>query len=207
MNSPGTLNVGSASNGTGITSSSSYAELGQFEDPNAVNNQHDLASSVYTKMTSLWGRASTLMRMIGVVLLLVIVCWMPMWLRLFVCGLILMLWQVHCRKRAREKRREVIIQRELRRMDLERQEAELMVHQAARRMLELDRNHLEDFVIKNPSGTYEEWIGQLHPDNFHEGVLDHRFYVEDSDHRKLWNDSLAGSVREFVPAKSGGGIT
>ena len=42
--------------------------------------------------------------------------------------------------------------------------------------------------------TYEQWIAALHPDNaeYLDGSIDHRFYVEDSDHRMLWNKFMSG---------------
>lgn len=70
-------------------------------------------------------------------------------------------------------------------------------------------DHFVEFVANTPNVTYEQWICDLHPENAHEGLLlagmdkevDHRFYVEDSDHRKLWNAHL-GSGRTFVPART-----
>jgi hypothetical protein len=206
MNSPRRLNVASIStnvNGTG----SDYAQLGQFEGSTAAAAAHDddvtsLNRTLRTKVASTWDQASTLMRVIAFGCLIPVFYWMPHWMK--------WLWIVVCvtlgiyryRQKAAAIRQEAILQSNLSRIDRERQDSEAMVHQAAQMMLELDKNHLEEFVIQNPSGTYEEWIQELHPDNFHEGILDHRFYVEDSDHRKLWNDSLSGSVREFVPTKS-----
>jgi hypothetical protein len=74
------------------------------------------------------------------------------------------------------------------------------------------RAHLEDFVRNyhhttnedhhphnNDNGgrppTYEQWIENLHPENAHDGKLlegmekeiDLRFYLEESDHLRLWN--------------------
>jgi len=70
------------------------------------------------------------------------------------------------------------------------------------------RNHLMEYVNSHPSSTYEEWIGKLHPDNVnqkHPHLIDHRFYVEDSDHRRLWNINLTrgGGKRSYVHAKTG----
>ena len=81
------------------------------------------------------------------------------------------------------------------------------------------REHLFEFVRDNPDGTYQEWIEELHPENAHAGTLleglgktiDHRFFVEESDHRRLWNDSLYTYLdpndsscegRKFVPARA-----
>lgn len=204
MNSQGTLNAASATNNTG----SGYAQLGQLEEPRAAAASQGLASrphTMHTKMASTWGQASTVMRVVAFACLVGLFYWMPGWMRWLFLAMFLTLSVIRFRQHIAETRQEDILQSNFGRIDRERQDSELMVHQAAQLMLDLDRNHLEEFVIKNPSGTYEEWIGELHPDNFHDGVLDHRFYVEDSDHRKLWNDSLSGSVREFVPTRSGGG--
>mmetsp|Transcript_29309 Transcript_29309/g.62819 ORF Transcript_29309/g.62819 Transcript_29309/m.62819 type:complete len:202 (-) Transcript_29309:108-713(-) len=42
---------------------------------------------------------------------------------------------------------------------------------------------------------YKNWIEALHPDNVNylrsgRSIIDHRFYMEDSHHRKLWNDYM-----------------
>jgi len=74
-------------------------------------------------------------------------------------------------------------------------------------MLEV-RSHLFDFLDSHPSSTYEEWIKKLHPENVnqkHPHLIDHRFYVEDSDHRRLWNINLTrgGGKRSYMHAKTG----
>jgi len=58
-------------------------------------------------------------------------------------------------------------------------------------------DHLNEFLVEEPLGTYEEWIQDLHPENANQGKLfsdiqqiDERFYVMESDHRKLWNDAI-----------------
>lgn len=51
--------------------------------------------------------------------------------------------------------------------------------------------HLDEFLMLHSSASYEEWILALHPDNVREEhIVDHRFYVEDSDHRDLWNNHV-----------------
>lgn len=69
-----------------------------------------------------------------------------------------------------------------------------LVREATERCKAEIENHLREFLQSYPEGTYEEWIQELHPENVHEGSLfqditevDLRFYVEDSDHRLLWN--------------------
>ena len=59
--------------------------------------------------------------------------------------------------------------------------------------------------------TYEDWIKSLHPENVHGGVVDHRFYIRDSEHRMVWNelvvDILSDRMDElFVPPRYGTGI-
>jgi len=55
-------------------------------------------------------------------------------------------------------------------------------------------DHLEAFLIEQPDAahSYEEWIACLHPDNadYADHRIDHRFYVQDSDHRLLWNEYM-----------------
>jgi len=65
--------------------------------------------------------------------------------------------------------------------------------------------HLDTFLKQNSRGTYEEWIGELHPENVHSSkrngklAIDHRFYIEGSDHRRIWNAHVDG--RRSVPAR------
>ncbi len=67
-------------------------------------------------------------------------------------------------------------------------------------------SHLESFLNDNPLALYEEWITSLHPDNaeFADARIDHRFYVEDSDHRILWNQCMEAMDRKdsIVHAKN-----
>ncbi len=78
------------------------------------------------------------------------------------------------------------------------------------------REHLLDFLREHPNASYNEWIEDLHPENAHTGTLleglsktiDHRFYVEESDHRILWNENLHTYLdpnavgRSFVQARA-----
>mmetsp|Transcript_16172 Transcript_16172/g.46450 ORF Transcript_16172/g.46450 Transcript_16172/m.46450 type:complete len:395 (+) Transcript_16172:69-1253(+) len=98
----------------------------------------------------------------------------------------------------------------------EESERKKMVREAERQSLEIMHEHLEEFLRENPRATYESWIAALHPDNVVEGKLlegvsgsteiDHRFFVADSDHRKLWNESISdrndGDRRGYVPART-----
>lgn len=67
-------------------------------------------------------------------------------------------------------------------------------------------DHLFVFLREYPGATYEEWIASLHPDNaaFSDGRIDHRFYVEESDHRLLWNECMSAmqSEERTIPPKS-----
>mmetsp|Transcript_10892 Transcript_10892/g.23059 ORF Transcript_10892/g.23059 Transcript_10892/m.23059 type:complete len:490 (+) Transcript_10892:211-1680(+) len=74
--------------------------------------------------------------------------------------------------------------------------------------LDAIRQHLDAFLSETPDVTYEEWVEELHPENAKPmsnvvggKTIDHRFYVEESDHRKLWNDNLGDSRREYVPVR------
>lgn len=94
--------------------------------------------------------------------------------------------------------------------------------------------HLLSFIRDHPDSihaTYQQWIADLHPENAHDGTLleglgktiDHRFFVEESDHRRIWNDNLCTYIldeekdrendqenshsslmegRDFVPARA-----
>jgi hypothetical protein len=70
--------------------------------------------------------------------------------------------------------------------------------------------HLEDFLRQRPDVTYEEWIEDFHPENAHDGKLladldkeiDLRFYVQESDHRILWNKYHENDPLRFVAART-----
>ena len=89
-----------------------------------------------------------------------------------------------------------------------------LVKESQEETMDVLRQHLGSyFMANNNEGTYEEWICQLHPDNVIEkkeggndddgngdpngedeeatqaskDIIDHRFYLEDSHHRILWN--------------------
>lgn len=67
------------------------------------------------------------------------------------------------------------------------------------------REHLFAFLMETPSATYEQWIENLHPENTQDPQLleemdkevDLRFYVEESDHRTLWNEHVRDPVRQI----------
>ena len=102
------------------------------------------------------------------------------------------------------------------RENAEEMEWKEMVLEAERQSLDIMQEHLEEFLRENPRATYESWIAALHPDNVLEAKLlegvsgsteiDHRFFVADSDHRKLWNESLSdrndGDRRNYVSART-----
>jgi hypothetical protein len=66
------------------------------------------------------------------------------------------------------------------------------------------QEHLTEFLAEHPTGTYEQWIEDLHPENTQDPSLlldmdkevDLRFYVEESDHRKLWNEHATDPMRQ-----------
>jgi hypothetical protein len=70
------------------------------------------------------------------------------------------------------------------------------------------RDHLAEFLqTQNNEGTYEEWIFALHPENTQDASLlqdmeykevDLRFYVEESDHRILWNETVNDPHRQVA---------
>jgi len=88
--------------------------------------------------------------------------------------------------------------------------------EAEERCMADTKDHLLAFIKDNPQAKYHEWIEAFHPENAHDGTLlegmgktiDHRFYVEESDHRRLWNAHLytysdpGTKARDFVPARA-----
>eukprot|EP00569_Conticribra_weissflogii_P019555 CAMPEP_0171423362 /NCGR_PEP_ID=MMETSP0881-20121228/1942_1 /TAXON_ID=67004 /ORGANISM="Thalassiosira weissflogii, Strain CCMP1336" /LENGTH=690 /DNA_ID=CAMNT_0011942255 /DNA_START=26 /DNA_END=2098 /DNA_ORIENTATION=+ len=97
------------------------------------------------------------------------------------------------------------------------EEAMMLKKEAEESCLNATREHLLEFIRKRPDAKYHEWIEDFHPENAHDGALleglgktiDHRFYVEESDHRKLWNEHLLTFVdtttsegRMYVPARA-----
>mmetsp|Transcript_2278 Transcript_2278/g.3286 ORF Transcript_2278/g.3286 Transcript_2278/m.3286 type:complete len:176 (+) Transcript_2278:97-624(+) len=84
------------------------------------------------------------------------------------------------------------------------EERKAICREAQEACLQALREHLESFLDEYPQGLYEDWVKEVHPDNVHHKKIDHRFYVEASDHRKLWNyrleDSNGTVVRKYVPA-------
>lgn len=66
------------------------------------------------------------------------------------------------------------------------------------------RVHLRSFLEEEPDGMYEDWIAELHPDNYNEEkqTVDARFYVQDSDHRLLWNQQHETKSEKIVPARN-----
>eukprot|EP00543_Licmophora_paradoxa_P019219 CAMPEP_0202461040 /NCGR_PEP_ID=MMETSP1360-20130828/47432_1 /ASSEMBLY_ACC=CAM_ASM_000848 /TAXON_ID=515479 /ORGANISM="Licmophora paradoxa, Strain CCMP2313" /LENGTH=216 /DNA_ID=CAMNT_0049082935 /DNA_START=82 /DNA_END=732 /DNA_ORIENTATION=- len=83
----------------------------------------------------------------------------------------------------------------------EEQARQEMKREAEALCLETINQHLIQFIHEHPTSSYEDWIEELHPENVHNNEIDHRFYVENSDHRKLWNDYLLG-VRNYVASKA-----
>ncbi len=100
----------------------------------------------------------------------------------------------------------------------EEREEELarLKREAIETCLNATTEHLLKFIKDRPSAKYNDWIEDLHPENAHgtllEGLgktIDHRFFVEVSDHRRIWNENLftfldpnCSKAREFVPARA-----
>lgn len=88
-------------------------------------------------------------------------------------------------------------------MDYDETEAELEEMKRAARdacLAEIE-GHLHDFLRRRPDARYEEWVAELHPESLRLGEgggIDRRYYVEDSDHRRVWNARVG--ARSFVPA-------
>jgi hypothetical protein len=95
----------------------------------------------------------------------------------------------------------------------EEQERKDLCRQAEQACLLAVKEHLQSFLQeKRDDAAYEEWIGELHPDNIYikdDGsgtIVDPRFYIQDSDHRILWNDAVtescsADSLSRIVKAR------
>ena len=83
------------------------------------------------------------------------------------------------------------------------------------------RDHLSEFLVvqqqqdqqqdQREGKTYEEWIFALHPENTQDATLlhdmeykevDSRFYVEESDHRQLWNETVKDPHRQVAARTS-----
>jgi len=119
--------------------------------------------------------------------------------------------QIHAKSvdaEERGARREIQEQRDLAEMMKMKREAE-------ESCLNATVEHLVGFIQEHPRATYHQWIEEFHPENAHDGALleglgktiDHRFFVEESDHRRMWNDHLltflepnSSEGRDFVPA-------
>lgn len=78
--------------------------------------------------------------------------------------------------------------------------------ESAAACLQVIENSLEEFLTKEPDSTYEQWIEYLHPENIFEGQLlpgmskevDLRFYIEESDHRRIWNQRVTTPLRQVA---------
>ena len=99
-----------------------------------------------------------------------------------------------------------------RRMQDEQQvlEAQNLSKEAEEACLNVCRQHLQEFLREKPDGTYEEWLRSLHPENDYEGKLlegfselDHRFYMKESDHLKMWNESVDEEMRNMEGGENG----
>jgi len=78
----------------------------------------------------------------------------------------------------------------------EEEERKALCREAVASCMQTILEHLSEFLGERPDATYEEWIEELHPDNTDDqahsnvGFIDHRFYVDESHHRIVWNDHM-----------------
>jgi len=88
------------------------------------------------------------------------------------------------------------------------EEEEAMCREAIAACMRCILEHLSGFLKELPNSTYEQWILKLHPDNandkHHSNIakIDHRFYVEESDHRLIWNENMDTLATGNVPNRS-----
>lgn len=79
---------------------------------------------------------------------------------------------------------------------MEEEERRALCREAVAACMQTMLEHISDFLEERPDATYEEWIIKLHPDNADDhrcssvGLIDQRFYVEESDHRIIWNENM-----------------
>lgn len=70
----------------------------------------------------------------------------------------------------------------------EEEERRRLCREAAAACFKELHEHCLTYLKSHPKeGSFEDWIVSCHPDNVDLGEIDHRFYVEDSDHRIIWN--------------------
>ena len=187
-----------------------YAEVGQQEERDGVMIAPSLeGSTLFQSLLSDWRVQTAIKVVIGLITIRLL--YGVLWILGHVGVLILVgviAYQVYVRRQGQQAEELEERERQMRmeRINREREESEKMVHEAARMMLDINRRHLEDYLTNHPAATYEEWIADLHPENVMteethgvEGkkiAIDHRYYVEDSDHRILWNEMITASQQE-----------
>merc|ERR1711998_224109 len=66
--------------------------------------------------------------------------------------------------------------------------------------------HLQAHLQQTPNCSYEEWIAVLHPENACATGIDERFYVEQSQHLKLWNRTV-DMLHQVAPHHNGVDLT
>jgi len=115
-----------------------------------------------------------------------------------------------------QRQREIEKYNRLQEEDRDLEEMIRMKREAEQSCLDATKEHLLGFIKDNPTAKYHQWIEDFHPENAHDGTLleglgktiDHRFFVEESDHRRLWNENLSTYLepsskgRDFVPARA-----
>lgn len=93
--------------------------------------------------------------------------------------------------------------------DMRRGDAELhrICRESAKACLRAIVEHIYDFLDECCGGAlpvYEDWIQELHPENVIGTEIDHRFYIEESDHRIIWNEVMVKKSRKkcLVPPRT-----
>ena len=89
---------------------------------------------------------------------------------------------------------------------IEEQGRRTIVRESKQEMMKDVSNHLKTYLLEHPNAVYEEWVADIHPDNaeYEDGRIDHRFYVEQSDHRQIWNQFMKelNFIERIVISKS-----
>ena len=85
--------------------------------------------------------------------------------------------------------------------DMEPVDAELhrICRECAEACLRTIVEHLYRFLDEHGYDAdpgYEDWIKKLHPENITGTQVDHRFYIEESEHRLVWNELMELKGRE-----------
>mmetsp|Transcript_9744 Transcript_9744/g.14648 ORF Transcript_9744/g.14648 Transcript_9744/m.14648 type:complete len:184 (+) Transcript_9744:160-711(+) len=74
----------------------------------------------------------------------------------------------------------------------EDEEIDRLCREATEACLRAIITHLYTFIqdCDNWDALYEDWLHEVHPENCDGLAVDHRFYIEESDHRLIWNELM-----------------